>query len=96
MKKLLAIIVLGLLWSGSANAFCIEPSISSWNKPSKPSVPYCINEYNNTHTCDDYTISSYNSDISSYNYDVESYVRELENFVRDAQNYANCEIRSLN
>ena len=96
MKKFLTIIFLCMAAPKFVYAFCIEPSISSWNKPSKPSVPYCINEYNNTHTCDDYTISSYNNDISSYNNDVESYVRELNDYVREAQNYANCEIRNLN
>ena len=31
---------------------------STWNKPTKPTkpmVPFCVNEYSNTHTCDDWT-----------------------------------------
>ena len=40
-------------------AYCSEPS-APYSKPSKPSVPYCVNEYSNTHTCDDWEIQSYN------------------------------------
>jgi hypothetical protein len=106
MKKLLGIIVLSLLISNFAYAYCSEPSApSSWSKPTKPmkpSVPFCVNEYNNTHTCDDWTINSYNNDVNSYNsqlqsynYEIDDYVRKLQNYVNDAQDYANCEIRSL-
>ena len=87
-------------------AWCSEPMApsvpSNWNKPSKPSVPFCVNEWNNTHTCDDWTISSYNSDLQRYRYELEDYQRKLQNYVNDAQyfanealNYANCEIRNL-
>ena len=106
MKKLLGIVVLGLLIPNFAYAYCSEPSVpSSWSKPTKPmkpSVPFCVNEYNNTHTCDDWTINSYNNDVNSYNsqlqsynYEIDDYVRKLQNYVNDAQDYANCEIRSL-
>ncbi len=106
MKKLLVIVVLGLLIPTYVFAWCSEPSApaapSTWNKPSKPSVPYCVNEWNNTHTCDDWTINSYNSDLDRYRYEVDAYQRSLQNYVNDARsfaseayNYANCEIRNL-
>ena len=106
MKKLLGIVVLGLLWNSFAYAYCSAPfTPSNWNrptKPMKPSVPFCVNEYSNTHTCDEWTINSYNNDVDyynsqlqSYSYDVDDYVRKLQNFVNDAQEYANCEIRNL-
>ena len=85
---------------------------SNWNKPTKavkPSVPFCVNEWNNTHTCDEWTISSYNNDVSfynsqlqRYNNEVEEYSRKLQYYVDEARNfanqaldYANCEIRNL-
>ena len=106
MKKLLGILVLGLLIPNFAYAYCSEPSApSSYSKPTKPmkpSVPFCVNEYSNTHTCDDWTINSYNNDVNSYNsqlqsynYEIDDYVRKLQNYANDAQDYANCEIRSL-
>tara|TARA_B100001027_G_scaffold192960_1_gene148019 strand:+ start:168 stop:416 length:249 start_codon:yes stop_codon:yes gene_type:complete len=81
----------------------MAPSVpSSWSKPTKPSVPYCVNEWSNTHTCDDWTINSYNRDVENYRYEVESYQRELQyyvdeaqRFLNDAYDYANCEIRNL-
>ena len=75
-------------------AYCSEPS-APYSKPSKPSVPYCVNEYSNTHTCDDWEIRSYNDDIDSYRYEVESYIDQLQQYVNDASDYANCEIRNL-
>ena len=106
MKKLLAIMVLGFLIPTYVFAWCSEPMApdapSTYSKPSKPSVPFCVNEWNNTHTCDDWTINSYNSDLDSYRYEVDAYQRSLQNYVNDAEyfareayDYANCEIRSL-
>ena len=81
--------------TSEALAFCIDPS-PPFSKPAKPITPYCINEFSNTHTCDDYAINSYRNEIDSYNYDVKRYVRELQSYVDDANDYANCEIRRLN
>ncbi len=92
MKNKLLIFL--LLISGNAHSFCMKPS-PPFSKPSKPSVPYCVNKYAGTHTCDDYTINSYNNSIRSYNYEVENYVNALQRYVNDASNYANCEIRNL-
>ena len=98
--------VMFLLNAPNALAFCYEPDApdppSSFLKPTKPSVPWCVDEYSMTHTCDDWEIDSYNSDLQSYRYEVENYVNQLEMFVAEAQSfysesvdYANCEIRSL-
>jgi len=106
MKKVIAIVVLGFLIPTYVFAWCSEPMApdapSTYSKPSKPSVPFCVNEWNNTHTCDDWTINSYNSDLDSYRYEVDAYQRSLQNYVNDAEyfageayDYANCEIRSL-
>jgi len=106
MKKLLGIIVLSLFIPTYALAWCSEPRApsapSTYSKPSKPSVPFCVNEFSNTHTCDDWTINSYNSDLDRYRYEVDDYQRSLQSFVNDAGDfarealeYANCEIRNL-
>ena len=106
MKNFLLIIIIFLIIPVKVFAWCSEPMApsapSSWNKPTKPSVPFCVNEWNNTHTCDDWTITSYNNDLQNYRYDVENYQRELQyyvdeaqRFVNDAYEYANCEIRNL-
>ena len=94
MKKVLLLVLCLTTYSTNTFAYCSAPS-APYFKPNKPSVPFCVNEYAGTHTCDDYTISSYISDIDSYNYDVQRYVQELQNYVNDAQSYANCEIRNL-
>jgi hypothetical protein len=106
MKKLLGIIVLSLFIPTYALAGCSEPRApsapSTYSKPSKPSVPFCVNEFSNTHTCDDWTINSYNSDLDRYRDEVDDYQSSLQSFVndsggfaREALDYANCEIRNL-
>ena len=89
------IIFLLLLMPSLSFSFCYEPS-PPWSKPSKPSVPWCINEWDNTHTCSDWEIDSYNNDVESYNYEVQSYVKDLQNYLYDAGDYVNCEINNLN
>ena len=106
MKNILRIIILSLFIPTYAFAWCSEPRApsapSTYSKPSKPSVPFCVNEFSNTHTCDDWTINSYNSDLDRYRYEVDDYQRSLQSFVNDAGDfarqaldYANCEIRNL-
>ena len=91
---------------GEARAFCASPTApeppSSFMKPHKPSVPFCINQYDNTHTCDDWQIQSYNADVDRYNRDVEDYIRklkyyvaEVDRFTSDAVSYAKCEASGL-
>ena len=85
VKKTFAIWILILLMPTYAYAWCsspMAPSVpSNWNKPTrpmKPSVPFCVNEWNNTHTCDEWTISSYNNDVSFYNTQLQRYNNEVE------------------
>jgi hypothetical protein len=89
-----------------AKAYCSEPQSPSapggYYKPSKPSKPFCINEYSGTHTCDNWTIQSYNSSIDQYNSEVEDYIRKLNHYLSDvdtfsseAMAYAKCEINDL-
>ena len=77
-------------------AFCSSPSAPYGGAPSKPSTPYCVNEYANTHTCDEWEINNYISDMESYRRDVENYVDELKNYLANARRYVECEINDLN
>ena len=76
-------------------SFCYEPS-PPWSKPSKPMVPWCVDEWTNTHTCNDWEIDNYNYEVQNYNYDVQNYIYELQNYLYEAEDYVNCEINSLN
>ena len=76
-------------------SFCYEPS-SPWSKPSKPMVPWCVDEWTNTHTCSDWEIDNYNYEVQNYNYEVQNYIYELQNYLYEAEDYVNCEINSLN
>ena len=58
-------------------------------------VPYCVNEYTNTHTCSDWELDNYYSELESYNYDVQSYIRQLNEYIDEAVEYAQCEVNSL-
>lgn len=108
-KKGLPVVLAGVLLLPTASnswGYCYEPDApdppASYQKPTKPSVPWCVDEYSRTHTCDDWEIDSYNSDLQRYRYEIDDYVNQLEMFVAEAQafysdsiDYANCEIRSL-
>ena len=59
-------------------------------------VPWCVNEWDNTHTCSDWEIDNYNYDIRNYNYEVDSYINELQNYLYEAEDYVRCEINNLN
>lgn len=107
MKKKLIIFVCFVFIPNCLYAYCAEPITpllpSSWNRPSKPSVPFCVNEYTRTHTCDEWTINMYERDVENYNSEVSRYARELQEFVdnvgfysRQAYEYAECELRLLN
>ena len=87
-----------------AGIYCIAPTAPSFyeTKPSKPDVPFCVNEFSGTHSCDDITIQNYNSEVESYNSrlrsyqsNVDNYIAELNQYVRDAQTYAHCEASFL-
>lgn len=88
-------VVLAFIFLGStAQAYCIEPSF--WmSTPVPPSVPYCVDTWSRTHTCDDWVIDDYNRAIQYYNDEVERFVRELNNYVDDAFEYAQCRMNEL-
>ena len=76
-------------------SFCYEPS-PPWSKPSKPTVPWCVDEWTNTHTCSDWEIDNYNYEVQNYNSAVQNYIYDLQNYLYEAEDYVNCEINSLN
>ena len=76
-------------------SFCYEPS-PPWSKPSKPTVPWCVDEWTNTHTCSSWEIDNHNYEFQNYNYEVQNYIYELQNYLYEAEDYVNCEINSLN
>jgi hypothetical protein len=92
MRTFLALL---LLIPSISFSFCYEPS-PPWSKPSKPTVPWCVNEWDNTHTFSDWEIDSYYNDVDNYNYEVRSYVNDLQNYLYEAEDYVNCEINNLN
>ena len=88
LHKFLIILICTFLIPTYAFSWCSEPiapsAPSSWNKPTKPmkpSVPFCVNEYSNTHTCDDWTISSYNNDVNYYNSQLTYLLQKANNFL---------------
>lgn len=92
----IALILLMIGWSSSAYAICFEPTPPSrYSKPTPPTVPFCVNEFARTHTCEAWVINRYNDDVERYYDQVDDYVRDLRQYVDDAVAYANCEIRSL-
>lgn len=106
MKRLILSLMMVLLLPALVSAYCSSPSApdppGTYERPDKPSVPYCINTFSNTHTCSQWEIDSYKSALQQYKYDVEDYIRKLQNyvdeandFVNEAVDYANCEIRNI-
>ena len=73
-----------------ANAFCFEPTMNA-SPPdfyffSKPSAPYCLSgyKYSGTHTCEDWEIDSYLSEVDQYLAELNSYVDEYLKFANEA------------
>jgi len=108
MRTLLtfAFTTLILLLPIAASGYCTPPYApevpSSYSKPEKPGVPYCVNEYAGTHTCDDWEISSYRDALQRYQSEVNAYVRTLQSYASAASayasaavQYAKCEISGL-
>ena len=90
-----ATILLSLSLTTQAGAFCSEPSISYTSAPTKPNVPWCVNEWNNTHTCEDWQIQEYNFAIEAYSSDASQFIATLNQYVDDAVEYAHCRAREL-
>ena len=99
-------IIVSFFLAANAFGYCSAPIAPEppgvFAKPTKPMVPYCVNEIMNTHTCSDWEISSYNSELSSYRSDIDFYVQKLKNYISEAEYflnetvaYAKCEISTL-
>ena len=95
LTKLIISLTLSLIAADKIMAFCIEPSVSFLDTPIKPSVPYCVNEWNNTHTCDEWELSNYYGDIESYNNEVENFINELNDYIDESVDYAKCRMAEL-
>ena len=80
--------------SFQAGAFCSEPSVYM-STPSKPSVPFCVNEWANTHTCDEWEIQSYYDDLEFYASQAQELINALNIYVSEASEYAQCRAREL-
>jgi len=93
MKKLLLLL---FLIPNLVMGYCSAPSAPYGGAPSEPSKPFCVNEFNNTHTCSDWEIDSYNNSLRSYKNDIKRFVDNLQSYLRDARDYVNCEIRNIN
>ncbi|APX12178.1 hypothetical protein [Tateyamaria omphalii] len=71
-------------------AFCFEPKMHE-SPPdfyfvSKPSAPYCLSgyRYSGTHTCNDWEIDSYLSDVDRHLAELNAYVDEYLAFANEA------------
>lgn len=95
MKYLLTSALCLFLFVSQLLAWCSEPSVSYLYTPTKPSIPWCVNEFTNTHTCSEWEIDGYYDDIETYNNDVEEFIRQLNNYVDEATEYACCRVREL-
>lgn len=106
MKK--AILVLfAFLLSPVANAYCFSPSFyvtppdepGTWHKPTPP---ICMTgyKYSGTHTCSEWEIENYVTDLedylrklSEYKDELNTFADEVVNFLDEAYQYADCETR---
>lgn len=106
--KLSTVAITLLFISAPANAssglYCSSPDAPDMHqtKPVEPIAPYCVNEIMGTHTCSEWEIESYNSEIARYNDELvyyrsaaQLYASELQDYVEDAVEYAECELGHL-
>ena len=105
MLKPLTSFLSGLIVAPVAHSYCYEPSFGDTppDPPSsyeRPDVPYCLEEYSwsGRHTCDDWEIDAYFSDVEDYAEELEDYLYEVEafkmaaeRFASEAVDYATCE-----
>ena len=93
--RIFSLIVIFFTSSSFALAFCVEPTGRFIETPVKPSVPWCVNEWDNTHTCDDWVISTYYDELSNYQAEVEYFITRLNSYVDEAVEYAQCRAAEL-
>ena len=89
------VVAVGLTGVAPSFAFCSEPSfISSVPEPpssfSKPDAPFCLSDYSwsRKHSCDQWEIDSYISDINEYIRKLRTYVDEANEFASEASSFA--------
>ena len=75
--------------------YCAEPSASFIRTPSKPSVPFCVNELMGTHTCSDWEIDNYYSELENYQNEAQDFIEDLNNYINEAVEYATCRSNEL-
>ena len=95
MKKLLLILSVVLFANPAFSFYCSEPSASFIRTPSKPSVPFCVNELMGTHTCSDWELDNYYNELESYQNDAQEFIEELNNYIDEAVDYATCRSNEL-
>lgn len=94
-----------------AFGYCYEPSVpsrlSAPDAPgsySRPSVPYCLStySYSNEHTCDQWELDAYFSDVEvyvnslqTYLVDFNEYARKVSRLEQEAEAYALCEAEEV-
>ena len=90
MKRFINILTGALLSASGAQAFCSEPSFYE-SPPSvpfggPPDTPYCMTgfSYSRTHTCDEWEVRNYISEVESYIDDLNNYVAEYLEFANSA------------
>ncbi|MDE2759589.1 MAG: hypothetical protein OXH90_04735 [Paracoccaceae bacterium] len=95
-RKILSLILfVTMSFATQSYAFCIQPSAWHISTPTKPIVPFCINQFTNTHNCDSWTISRYNSEVVFYNDALERYYAELDDYIDDVNVYVRCMYRAV-
>ena len=79
VNKIFVLLIVSFFSGTNAYGYCSTPMAPEppgvYAKPTKPMVPFCVNEIMNTHTCSDWEISAYNSELSSYRGDIEFYIQ---------------------
>jgi hypothetical protein len=90
----------------TAVAYCLQPNAPSFQyfgaTPQPPRVPVCVNQYTNTHTCDDWTIQTYNAEVDRFNAEigrymdaVRRYADAVDSYYSDAVDHVDCLIRQV-
>ncbi|MEJ1118082.1 hypothetical protein V9K92_06330 [Phyllobacterium sp. CCNWLW109] len=95
MKCIIFLVLGTVLCSTGASAYCSKPSQSidfpdGPGSYDRPSVPFCLSGYkfSGTHTCEDYELTSYQSDIEEYIGKLNKYIRDNNDAAEEAAAYA--------
>lgn len=93
--RITCVAIVGAMSAGTASALCLEPSFYS-SAPSsfyqaRPSVPYCLNgyAYSQEHTCEQYELDSYFSDVEDYADALKAHHSELAEYANSTVSNAN-------